>query len=409
MDLDLDRCPDLAALPGDVALFSESGGRLVVTTSEDDVADFSRRFTGLACRRIGTVTRAPRLVARLGGRTVLDADVQELKTAFKSTLSEEKGTVPISAEEIGTVPFSCDAPPPAAEIGTVPFSAFDSLPAGEKARRRADVRVLILTGLGLNCEEETEAAFRTAGASPERVHLLDVLDGRAPRALSDYQVLAFVGGFAFGDHLGAGSVFANKIRWRLYDRLLEFIDRGGLALGICNGFQTMVRLGMLPGFDGDYRTPRTTLAPNDRLGYRDAWIRVVFDPDSPCVWTRGLRAMDLPTRHGEGKFLAADEGVLARLESGRQVAARYAGPDGRPARDWPWNPNGSPGAVAGICDPSGRLFGIMPHPDAFLYAFQHPLWFRNGHQAPSEGEGYPEEGAGIAIFRNGVDAAAAKL
>ncbi len=413
MDLDLDRCPDLAALPPDVALFSESGGRLVVTTSEDDAADFARRFTGLACRRIGTVTRAPRLVARLGGRTILDAGVQELKTAFKSTLSEEAGTVPISSAEIGTVPASsapgCDAPPPPAEIGTVPFSVFDSLPAGEKARRRAEVRVLVLTGLGLNCEAETDVAFRTAGASPERVHLLDLLDGRAPRALSDYQVLAFVGGFAFGDHLGAGSVFANKIRWRLYDRLLEFIDRGGLALGICNGFQTMTRLGMLPGFDGDYRTPRTTLAPNDRLGYRDAWIRVVFDPDSPCVWTRGLRAMDLPTRHGEGKFLAADKGVLARLESGRQVAARYAGPDGRPARDWPWNPNGSPGAVAGICDPSGRLFGIMPHPDAFLYAFQHPLWFRNGHHAPRDGEGYPEEGAGIAIFRNGVDAAAAKL
>jgi phosphoribosylformylglycinamidine (FGAM) synthase-like amidotransferase family enzyme len=138
------------------------------------------------------------------------------------------------------------------------LQAFERLPSEERATRRAAVRVLVITGLGLNCEAETEAAFRMAGASPERVHLLDLLDGRAPRRLYDYPVIAFIGGFAFGDHLGAGFVFANKIRWRLYDDLLEFIHRGGLALGICNGFQTMVRLGMLPGFDGDYRTPRAT-------------------------------------------------------------------------------------------------------------------------------------------------------
>jgi len=169
--------------------------------------------------------------------------------------------------------------------------------------RRREVRVLILTGLGLNCEEETEVAFRQAGATPERVHLLDLLEDGAAKRLADYQVLAFVGGFAFGDHLGAGFVFANKIRWQLYDQLLGFIDSGGLALGICNGFQTMARLGMLPGLDGDYRTPRATLAPNDRLGYRDAWVRLAFDADSPCVWTRGLQTMEMPTRHGEGKFL----------------------------------------------------------------------------------------------------------
>jgi phosphoribosylformylglycinamidine synthase len=183
------------------------------------------------------------------------------------------------------------------------IARFRELPAQEQARRRADVRVLILTGLGLNCEAETEAAFRMVGARPERIHLLDVLEGNGAPRLADYPILAFVGGFAFGDHMGAGFVFANKIRWRLYDQLLEFIDGGGLALGICNGFQTMVRLGMLPGLDGDYRTPRATLAPNDRLGYRDAWVRLAFDPNSPCVWTYGLSEMELPARHGEGKFL----------------------------------------------------------------------------------------------------------
>jgi len=286
------------------------------------------------------------------------------------------------------------------------LDAFERLPLREQERRRAAVRVLVITGLGLNCEAETEAAFRMAGASPERVHLLDLLDGRAERRLYDYPVIAFIGGFAFGDHLGAGFVFANKIRWRLYDDLLEFIARGGLALGICNGFQTMVRLGMLPGFDGDYRTPRATLAPNDRRGYRDAWVRLCFESDSPCakVWTRGLTTMDLPARHGEGKFLVADPEVFDRLVTGRQITARYVGPDGQPTQEWPHNPNNSPGAVAGICDPSGRLFGLMPHPDAFLYGFQHPLWFRK-----RTGEAWPDQGAGLSIFRSGIDVAAARL
>ena len=171
------------------------------------------------------------------------------------------------------------------------------LPAHERDELRRRVRVLIVTGLGLNCEAETEVAFRMAGASPERVHLLDLLDRTSGRRLGDYHVLAFVGGFAFGDPLGAGFVFANKIRYRLYDELLEFIGAGRLALGICNGFQTLVRLGLLPGLDGDYRTPRATLAPNDRLGYRDAWVRVAFDPASPCVSSQRViaAAPDCPT------------------------------------------------------------------------------------------------------------------
>jgi len=282
------------------------------------------------------------------------------------------------------------------------IDAFRALPAEVQAERRRRVRVLIPTGLGLNCEAETEAAFRIAGASPRRVHLLDLLDGAGGERLADYPIVAFIGGFAYGDHLGAGFVFANKIRWRLYDALVEFISGGGLALGICNGFQMMVRLGMLPGLDGDYRTPRATLAPNDRLGYRDAWVRVAFDPGSPCVWTRGLGTMELPARHGEGKFLAESPEILERIEANRQVALRYVSPDGRPTEEWPHNPNGSPRGVAGICDPSGRLFGLMPHPDAYLYGFHHPDWTRLDREKV-----LPIEGAGVAIFRNGVDAVAA--
>jgi len=280
---------------------------------------------------------------------------------------------------------------------------FRGLDEADRAARRSRVRVLILTGLGLNCEAETEAGFRMAGADPRRVHLLDVLRDDGPR-LADFHVLVFIGGFAFGDHLGAGFVFANKIRWRLYDQLLEFIEGGGLALGVCNGFQTMVRLGLLPGLDGDYRTPRATLGPNERLGYRNAWVRLAFDPASPCVWTRGIESMELPARHGEGRFLAESPALLDRLEANGQVAARYLDPSGRPTEEWPHNPNGSPRAVAGVCDPSGRLFGLMPHPDAYLYPFNHPRWSREKDPAARE-----NEGDGVAIFRNGVDAAAVTM
>lgn len=265
------------------------------------------------------------------------------------------------------------------------------------------MRVLVLTGLGLNCEVETTEAFRRVGAKPELVHLLDVLDGRAERPLSAYQIIAFAGGFAFGDHLGAGFVYANRIRWQLYDQLLAFIEGGGMALGICNGFQMMTRLGMVPGFDGDYRCQQATIAPNDRLGYWDCWIRLKVDPRSPCVWTRGLDTLELPTRHGEGKFLTRSAGVLQRLEASHQIAVRYIDTADQPTQQWPANPNGSPDAVAGVCDPSGRIFGLMPHPDAYLYPFQHPQWFRQDEDERAT------EGGGLAIFRNGVDAAVLAL
>lgn len=294
-------------------------------------------------------------------------------------------------------------PEPNARSNREIFDAVDALrgsPDADRAAARASVRVLVLTGLGLNCEDETSAAFRAVGAEADQVHLIDLLEGRDGARLDDYAILAFIGGFAFGDHLGAGFVFANKIRWRLYDDLVRFLERGGLSLGICNGFQTMVRLGILPGFDGDFRTPLATLAPNDRLGYRDAWVRLAADPESPCLWTRGIGTIDLPARHGEGKFLTATDAVQARLERDRQIAVRYVDDDGRATERWPDNPNGSPGGVAGICDPSGRLFGLMPHPDAFLYGFQHPRWSRD--RAVSD----DDEGAGLRMFRNGVDAAA---
>ncbi|MCB9882547.1 MAG: phosphoribosylformylglycinamidine synthase subunit PurQ [Planctomycetes bacterium] len=290
---------------------------------------------------------------------------------------------------------------------SVDLQAFQEASRAERAERRSSVRVLVITGLGLNCEVETRIAFERCGASTTQVHLLDLLEGKVGAQavrLPDFSIIAFVGGFAFGDHLGAGFVFANKIRWRLYDQLLEFIEGGGSALGICNGFQTMVRLGILPGLDGDYRTPRTALAPNEQLGYRNAWVTLRFEANSPCIWTRGLDRMDLPARHGEGRFLTESEALLERLEREGLVAARYVDEAGLPTMAWPANPNGSPGGVAGICDPSGRLFGLMPHPDAYLHAYHHPDWPRRAARGT-----LVEGSTGLTIFQNGVDHAAAAL
>jgi phosphoribosylformylglycinamidine synthase len=274
--------------------------------------------------------------------------------------------------------------------------------ASELDRARREVRVLVLTGLGLNCEAETAQGFRMCGASPDLVHLGDLLEGRGPRRIRDYHVLAMIGGFSFGDHVAAGVVYANRLRWRLREELDRFVEGGGLVLGICNGFQTMVKLGLVPGLDGDRGTQTATLAANDRLGYRDAWVRLRGEPASPCVWTRGVGEIELPARHGEGKFLAASPEVLERIESEHLVALRYVDESGRPTQQWPANPNGSPNAIAGVCDPSGRICGMMPHPDAFLYGFHHPQWQRQKLEGRLE-----REGEGVMIFRNGVDFVAA--
>ncbi|UCF68532.1 MAG: phosphoribosylformylglycinamidine synthase subunit PurQ [Acidobacteriota bacterium] len=267
------------------------------------------------------------------------------------------------------------------------------------AQRR--VRVLIPVGLGLNCEAETAHAFRRLGVEPELVHLTDLLTHRHPSRISDYQLLMLIGGFAYGDHVGGGFVLATRLRAHLAADLQAFLERGGLALGICNGFQTMVRLGLLPGpVDGPHDlVPRADLGPNDQLGYRDAWVRLQADSNSPCIWTRGIESIDLPARHGEGKFLVGPDAALDELEERGQLALRYVDDAGRPTEIWPHNPNGSPRGVAGVCDRSGRVFGLMPHPDAFLHPWQHPSW----RQHPDPPSSRP---LGLAIFEAGLRAAA---
>ena len=262
--------------------------------------------------------------------------------------------------------------------------------------KKSDIKTLVITGFGLNCEKETAAACRLAGSTPELVHLNDLLAGK--ETLEKYHFLTFIGGFSFGDHLGSGTVFANRVKFNLRDQLQKFVDDGKLVIGICNGFQTLTRLGMVPALDGDYFTQTAALAHNDSGVFRDDWCRLKANPASPCVFTKGIDMVRLPLRHGEGKFVADGKG-LAEIESRNLVAVRYANEDGSFATEFPANPNGSINSIAGICDPTGRVFGLMPHPEAFLSPYNAPDWTE---VKATTGE-LPAEGDGVKFFRNAID------
>lgn len=249
------------------------------------------------------------------------------------------------------------------------------------------IRVLLPTGFGINCEAETKHAFQCVGATVDAVHLNDVL--AKPAMLAGADILALAGGFSFGDHLGAGRVLANRLRCQLTADLDRHVSGGGLVIGICNGFQTMARLGLLPsGRPG----PQTiSLVENEHNAFYDGWVRVAMDSDSPCVFTRGIGAMDVPVRHGEGRFVASAE-TCREIEAKHLAVLRYVDPEtGAATERFPHNPNGSMHSIAGLCDASGRIFGLMPHPEAFLYPENHPHW-RHRQASPT----------GIEIFRNAV-------
>lgn len=264
------------------------------------------------------------------------------------------------------------------------------------------VHVLVLTGYGLNCDYETAYAFELAGATSTRVHINALVDGSVH--LKDFQILVFGGGFSWGDDHGAGVVQAVRFKTYLGDALLEFIDKGNLVLGICNGFQTLVNLGLLPGLNHDYKSRTVALTYNDCGNFQDRWVALKTNQKSPCVFTRGCECLEFPVRHGEGKFYA-DQEVLKDLHDGNQVVLQYAMPDGGHAQgQFPYNPNGSMDDIAGICDPTGRVFGLMPHPEAYNHFANHPEWTRVKEQMKRQGNTLASGlTAGVQLFKNGVD------
>ncbi|MGD2185740.1 MAG: phosphoribosylformylglycinamidine synthase subunit PurQ [Desulfobacterales bacterium] len=265
-----------------------------------------------------------------------------------------------------------------------------------------DVHVLIMSGFGLNCDTETAYAFELAGAKTRSVHINSLIDGSA--SLKDFQILVFIGGFSWADDHGAGVIQAMRLKTNIGDKILEFVDRGNLILGICNGFQALVNLGLLPGFNQDYTQRSVALTMNDCGNFRDQWVYLKSSPASPCVFTRGIERAEFPVRHGEGK-LYADENTLARLADSDQIALQYAMPDGNLAEGrFPYNPNGSLLDIAGICDPTGRIFGLMPHPEAYNHWTNHPDWIRIKEAAKRQDRMLDQAPTvGIQMLQNGVD------
>ena len=271
--------------------------------------------------------------------------------------------------------------------------------------RGARVEVCIVTGFGINTDREMVTAFELAGALPVRLHVNDLV--AEPAALDRCAIFVVPGGFSFGDHVGSGALLAALLARTLRDPLARFVDRGGLVLGVCNGFQVLVRMGLVPGGGAAGGMAQSVaLVHNDSGRFEDRWVRVAFDAASPCVWTRGIASLELPVRHGEGK-LVASEAQLAAIDAAHLGAARYALAPAEPAAagesplPYPANPNGSLRNLAGLCDPSGQVFGLMPHPEAFLHRFHHPRW-RNA--SPAAGAVLDE--AALGLFRNAVHHAA---
>ena len=266
-------------------------------------------------------------------------------------------------------------------------------------------KALVLTGFGLNCDYETDYSLKLAGVESHRVHINQVIAGSVSDSLLDrHHILVFGGGFSWADDHGAGVLLALKVRNNMGEELLRFIQKGKLVIGICNGFQSLVNLGLLPGFGRPYTDRRVALIPNESGNFLDAWVRLRIDPDSPCVFTKGMLQIELPVRHGEGNFYAAEEDIEKLFEK-HQVVMRYTDEKGNDAnRRWPMNPNGSLRDIAGICDPTGRIFGLMPHPEAFHHESNHPDWPVRKEILSRQGKKFEDaEGDGIRIFRNAAE------
>jgi len=246
----------------------------------------------------------------------------------------------------------------------------------------AKPRVLIIRAPGTNCDFETDYAFSQSGASTRLAHINELIDKKL--AVSQYQVLVFPGGFTYGDDLGAGKIMGNEIRLKLGGDIDNFVSGGGLILGICNGFQVMVKAGILPG-----NGQTVTLTGNDSGRFECRWIHLQANPESNCVFTRGIERLYLPVANGEGKLVAASQ-TLEILN----IALYYCDEAGNRTAEYPDNPSGSLNGIAGISDATGRVFALMPHPERHFRPQHHPRWTRG--QASSPGDGYK-------IFANAVD------
>jgi phosphoribosylformylglycinamidine synthase len=252
-------------------------------------------------------------------------------------------------------------------------------------------KIIIMSGYGLNCEEETKFAFESVGGSADIVHINDLI--KKPKMLSEYQILVFPGGFSYGDDTGSGKAYANKFKNHLAKELKEFLSRDTLAIGICNGFQIMTNLGILPG----------GLTYNKNGQYIDRWVDLEMVGKSP--WLTGIKKISLPIAHGEGHYIISPEeypegqstsnGAGKKMEKDGLIAFRYMKGEICKFQNLEKNPNGSDYCIAGVNAYNGRVLGMMPHPERAMFSHQNPMWFMNKKVS--------KEGAGLQIFKNAVN------
>lgn len=261
-------------------------------------------------------------------------------------------------------------------------------------------RICILRTAGTNCDKETYFAFLKAQGAPELVHINELINKQ--KLLDDYQILSLPGGFSYGDDLGAGKILANELKFKLIDDIIKFVQEGKLIIGICNGFQVLVKSGLLAA--NTQLKQDVSLIINDSGKFEDRWVYLKAQSEKrktqKCVWTEGLpEVIYLPVAHGEGKFIVEDKATLEKLRRNQQIVFQYCDEQGN-FSGYPHNPNGSEDNIAGICDETGRILGLMPHPERHIEVSHHP----RGLEFPKK-----QEGDGLQIFRNGIEYAKKNL
>lgn len=348
----------LAHIPGTVtdtktALFSESQGRILVTVAPEHVAEFESLLTGVSYARLGHVTKHKSIVIQDAlGQCVLDLPVGIARAAYKSTFG---------------------------------------------ILYQAKPRAAIMTGYGINCEEETAFAFEKAGGETQSIHINDLIDGHAH--LDEFEILAFPGGFSFGDDTGSGNAYAQKAKNHIWQELLDFVNGDHLVVGICNGFQILVNLGLLPALDGKYGEREVALLHNDSALYTARWVDLAIEGKSP--WFAGIKTLSLPIAHGEGKLYASAD-ILQKMNKKQLIAARYRKGDISSSSHLPPNPNGSLENIASLSDESGRIVGLMPHPERAIAFTQLPNWTLLKEQYKRTHQELPVSGPGLRIFQNAI-------
>jgi len=251
------------------------------------------------------------------------------------------------------------------------------------------VKSIVLRAAGINCDLETEHALELAGAEARRVHINRIIEDKS--ALDEFQIIVFPGGFSYGDDVAAGKILANQIVHHLYDSVQKFIDDGKLVLGICNGFQVLVKAGILPGDNSSGKQETVTITYNDSGKFEDRWVYLAPQTEK-CIFIESGRQIYLPVAHGEGKVVTKDTDTLEKLKADGHVAFKYVDKNGKEG-DYPINPNGSVDSIAGLTDTTGRVLGLMPHPERHVRPTQHPHWSRLKNK---------QDGDGMTMFDNAV-------